>query len=149
MQKTLSNGNSIECSQNTSQIANTTTVALMCLIYIWTQKLGSSNRSSMTEFKSSSEDLLKGQLTNINYKDCARTFAYLKAIDKSLALFIFLSSRNKLVTEALDTVVDSYYFQKNYVENGVDIAEVIKPDIIRSIVHCKRIWAEYPLGGKK
>lgn len=149
MQKTSSNGNSIRCSQNTSQIANTTTVVLMCLIYIWTQRLGLLNQSFMTEFKSSSEDLLKSQLTNINYKDCAKTYSYLKAIDKSLALFIFLSSRNKLVTEALDTVVDSYHFQKNYVDNGVNISEVIKPDIIRSIVHCKRIWAEYPIGGKK
>ena len=77
-----------------------------------------------------------------NYKDCRKAYKSLEQSDRPLALLVFVHSRNKLVSEALRDVVDSYYYQKEYKELGDDVHRVVEPELIKSIVACKRIWQE-------
>lgn len=93
----------------------------------------------MMQHKSYSADMLHKHLSTINYTDCDRAYQSLKKTDRTLALIIYLNSPNRLVTEALDTVMDSYYFQSKYVEVEKDSVADIRPMIIKAIVSCKKL----------
>ena len=86
--------------------------------------------------------MAKDMLAYTNYKDCAEAYSWVQQTDRPLSLLIFLESQNRLVTEALDIIADSDYYVTNYKEVA-DCHEYMVPELVKCIVHCKRIQNEY------